>query len=156
MASNALIHRLTSSIMSPPTFPDFVPENQALDCFALADMLEEGDRHEEATAYRWMGWWGRRPAARKWARIKKTVVWYREGLEGFEQMGAEGQSYYAQPWGHLPYLVYLAMGRRNPEYLLYQTWDEAILDLGKALCRMRDAISPPSPQTKKKGHGHGS
>jgi hypothetical protein len=83
------------------------PDN-ALHCFAMADLLEEEGWPELSFAYRWMGWYGRRPGYREGKRLRKRYVWYKE-----EAFGAwpsdEADRYHNLPKARLDPLVFAAM-----------------------------------------------
>jgi hypothetical protein len=50
----------------------------------MADLLEEGGWSALSFAYRWMGWYGRRPGYRESKPLRKRFVWYRDGaFEGW-------------------------------------------------------------------------
>ena len=121
------------------------PDNK-LACFAMADLLEEGGSTDLAFCYRWMGWYDRRPGKREGKYLRKRFVWYKE--EAFEAWpGEEADRYNALPMARLQPLVFLAMEAGNPQYRLYQTWQQATSDLAKALAKLRALLQPP-PETQ--------
>jgi hypothetical protein len=117
-------------------------------CYAMADTLEEQGWIDLAFCYRWMGWYDRRPGQRKGERLKKRIVWYKEGVTLYHPYG-EDERYYSLPHAHLPPLVYLAMEPKNSEYLLYTRWEQAVTDLARGLARMRGLLA--QPQERKEG-----
>jgi hypothetical protein len=120
------------------------PDN-ALHCFAMADLLEEEGWPDLAFAYRWMGWYGRRPGYREGKRLRKRYVWYREGaFEGWPS--DEAERYNALPRARLDPLVFQAMELPNYQYRLYSTWEQAVKDLSKGLARMRALLQEPPPK----------
>jgi hypothetical protein len=117
-----------------------------LSCFALADMFEEQGWGDLAFCYRWMGWFDRRPGKREGERLRKRLVWYKEDAFLLYPDGEEDR-YRRLPHARLPKLIYLAMEPRNPEYLLFATWEQAVTDLSKGLARVRALLQQP-PERK--------
>jgi hypothetical protein len=117
-----------------------------LSCYAMADMLEERGWMDLAFCYRWMGWFDRRPGKREGARLRKPIVWYKEGAS-FVYPYDEDERYRRLPHAHLPGLIYLAMEPKNAEYTLYTKWEQAVADLAKALAHMRALLQQP-PEKK--------
>jgi hypothetical protein len=120
--------------------------NDRLSCYALADLLEEQGWGDLSFCYRWMGWFDRRPGKREGQRLKKRIVWYKEGATLYYPYG-EDERYRSLPHAHLPPLVYLAMEPKNSEYLLYTSWAQAVTDLARGLARMRGLLTQP-PERK--------
>jgi hypothetical protein len=113
-----------------------------LACYAMADLLEEEGWLELAFCYRWMGWYDRRPGRREGKRLRKRFVWYRDGaFRGW--VGPEEERYRNLPGARLPPLIYNTLEPANSEYVLYQTWEQAIADLTKGLARIRALLEPP-------------
>jgi hypothetical protein len=112
-----------------------------LSCFAMADLLEEQGWLDLAFCYRWMGWYDRRPGKRDGPRLRKRIVWYKEGASLFFPWG-EDERYFSLPHARLPGLIYTAMEPKNSEYLLYNTWDSAVRALSNGLARMRAILQP--------------
>jgi hypothetical protein len=126
------------------------PDN-ALPCYAMADLLEEGGWAELSFSYRWLGWYGRRPGYREGKRLRKRFVWYREGaFEGWPS--EESDRYDALPMARLDPLVFAAMESPNHPFQLYSTWEQAVKDLAKGLARMRALLQEPQPN-KARGEG---
>jgi hypothetical protein len=100
------------------------PEN-ALHCFAMADLLEEQGWPELSFCYRWMGWYDRRPGYREGKRLRKRYVWYRGGA--FEKWSSdEADRYDALPRAQLEPLVFQSLKLPNYQYQLYTTWEQAV------------------------------
>ena len=113
-----------------------------LACYAMADLLEEEGRADLSFAYRWMGWYDRRPGKREGSRLRKRFVWDKEGaFEGWPT--DEGERYDALPNAHLHPLVYQALPDANPQYQLYTTWEKAVNDLSEGLARLRALLEKP-------------
>jgi hypothetical protein len=114
------------------------PDNP-LACYAMADLLEEEKRPKLAFAYRWMGWYDRRPGRREGKRIRLPYAWYPEhfGL----QDPKEEAFFNSLPWAHLGVTVYsYAVGGY---YQLYGSWEEAVDHLASGLARLRGLLEPP-------------
>ena len=117
------------------------PDNP-LSCYAMADLLEEGGWNDIAFAYRWMGWYDRRPGRREGERLRKRFVWYREGVNfPFPYNEREQYEHLTMAW--LPPLVYQSLESAKRDYQLYTTWEQAVNDLAKGLTRMRALLQPP-------------
>jgi hypothetical protein len=117
------------------------PEN-ALHCYAMADLLEEGGWPELSFCYRWMGWYGRRPGYREGKRLRKRYVWYKE--DAFDSWPSdEGDRYRALPRARLAPLVFAAMEILNHPFQLCSTWEQAVRDLAKGLAKMRALLQEP-------------
>jgi hypothetical protein len=116
------------------------PDNP-LHCFAMADLLEEQGWPDLAFAYRWMGWYDRRPGYREGKRLRKRYVWYRE--EAFGAWPSEATRYELLPRARLDPLIFQAMETPNPPYQLYTTWEQAVKHLAEGLARLRALLQPP-------------
>jgi hypothetical protein len=117
------------------------PDN-ALHCYAMADLLEEQDWPELSFCYRWMGWYGRRPGFREGKRLRKRYVWYQE--EAFEAWPSdEATRYEMLPRARLDPLIFQAMETPNHPFQLYTTFEQAVRDLAKGLAKMRALLSEP-------------
>jgi hypothetical protein len=119
------------------------PDN-AIHCYAMADLLKEGGWAELSFAYRWMGWYGRRPGYREGKRLRKRFVWDRKGaFEGWPS--DEAERYLALPRARLDPLVFQSMKLPGYQYQLYSTWEQAVKDLAKGLARMWALLQEPQP-----------
>jgi hypothetical protein len=117
-----------------------------LPCYALADLLEEAGGGDLAFAYRWMGWYGRRPGFREGKGLRKRFAWYKE--EAFEAWpGEEAERYHALPRARLQPLVYQAL-EANPQFQLYATFEQAVTNRAEGLARLRSLLQPPEEGNK--------
>ena len=89
-----------------------------------------------------MGWYDRRPGAREGKRLRKRFVWYRQGAS-FAFFDDEAQRYDSLPHARLPALLFTTLAGHAQQYLLYATWQQALLDLAKALLGVLALVSPP-------------
>jgi hypothetical protein len=118
------------------------PDNK-LACYAMADILEEQGHGDLAFSYRWMGWYDRRPGTREGKRLRKRFVWYRQGAS-FAFFDDEAERYDSLPHARLPALLFTTLAGHAQQHLLYATWQQAVVDLAKALAGVLALVSPPA------------
>ncbi len=121
------------------------PDNR-LACYAMADLLEEEGWPDLAFGYRWMGWYHRRPGRREGQRLRKRLVWYRQGANLLYPDG-EGDRYDSLTMAWLPPLIFWSLETSNTDYQLYTSWEQAVNNLAKGLARIRALLQPP-PERK--------